>query len=148
MSDWYELIGQSVVKMDGDVLECAMRFEQMERRVASTVLFDMCTVSTIFLGLDYGWGGGPPMVFETMAFWGDEGGYEQERCSTWLQAQEQHARMCADAVRPRSVLAYVYRNFRSYCDRASRNLGRRWREVCGIELTDSEKMLDRLLEEE
>lgn len=48
-------------------------------------------VSTIFLGLDHQFGGGRPLLFETMIFGGDHDGF-QERCSTWDQAEEMHER--------------------------------------------------------
>lgn len=51
-------------------------------------------VSTVFLGLDHGWGGGPPLVFETMVFGGALAD-ECERCSTYTEAEEMHARWVA-----------------------------------------------------
>ena len=141
MSDYYELIGQTAVPV-GDVLEWARKFEDMDRRVAYMRVLGMCRVSTVFLGLDHGFGRSRPILFETMAFWHGEGGYEQERCSTWLEAQEQHARMCADVARPGSVLAYVGRRLSDWWFQAKRDLSRRWREMRGIELTDHEKQLD------
>lgn len=57
-------------------------------------------VSTVFLGTNYQWGDGPPLVFETYVFrrkpdgevdmceaWG-------KRCSTYDQAEDQHRRGC------------------------------------------------------
>ena len=141
MIDYYELIGQTPVPV-ADVLEWASRFEEMDRRVAQTRLFGICYVSTVFLGLDHGCGYGRPILFETMAFWSGEGGYEQERCSTWLEAQEQHARMCTEVARPGSVLLYVGRCLSDWWYQAKRDLSRRWREMRGVELTDYEKRLD------
>lgn len=37
------------------------------KRVASTTVNGVW-VSTVWLGLDHGWGSGPPIIFETMAF--------------------------------------------------------------------------------
>jgi hypothetical protein len=128
MSDYYELIGQTAVPV-GDVLDWARKFETMD-------------VSTVFLGLDYSRGGGPPLLFETMAFWHGAHGYEQERCSSWLQAQEQHARMCAEVALPGSVILYIGRCFQDWRYRAGRDLGRRWRELRGVELSDDDKLLD------
>ena len=140
MSDYYELIGQTVVPVSG-VLEWARTFEAADRRVAHTRVLGMCDVSTVFLGLDHSWGHGPPLLFETMAFWHGEHGYEQERCSTWLQAQEQHARMCADVARPGSVLLYIGRCVAESWDHAKRDLRDRWRELRGVELTWMEKTM-------
>jgi hypothetical protein len=141
MSDWYELIGQTPVLIQGDFLEAALKFETMDCRVAETTLFGMCRVSTIFLSLDHSWNGGPPLLFETMAFWHGEHGYEQERCATWLQAQEQHARMCAEVVRPAAVAAYIGRQIADRWYQAKTDLGRRWREIRGIEPTEMEKTM-------
>ena len=142
MSDYYELIGQTPVRIQGDVLEWARKFETMDRRVAHTRVLGRCDVSTVFLALDHSFFQGPPLLFETMAFWQGEGGYEQERCSTWLQAQEQHARMCAEVAQPGSVLLYIGRCFQDRWYQAKRDLGRRWRELRGVELSDHDKLLD------
>jgi hypothetical protein len=48
-------------------------------------------VSTVFLGIDHAFLGGPPMLFETMIF-GGPNDQTQERCSTWKQAEAMHAR--------------------------------------------------------
>jgi hypothetical protein len=140
MSDYYELIGQTAVPVD-DVLEWARKLEETDRRVAHTTVLGMCHVSTVFLGLDYAFGGGPPLLFETMAFWPGRKGYEQTRCSTWLQAQDQHARMCAEVARSAAVLAYIGRCFSDSWDHAKSDLRDRWRELRGIELTGIEKTM-------
>ena len=51
---------------------------------------DGIMVSTVFLGLDHQYGDGPPLLFETMIFGGIHDEF-CERCSTWAQAEEQHA---------------------------------------------------------
>lgn len=66
------------------------------RRVAQSGEKDKLWVSTVFLGLDHAWGGGPPMIFETMIF-GGEHDQDQERCSTWEEAEAMHRRMCEKA---------------------------------------------------
>lgn len=65
-----------------------------KRRVARTELPDGGpVVSTVFLGLDYSFRSGPPLIFETMAF-GEDGDEEGcERTSTWDQAEAAHAAM-------------------------------------------------------
>jgi len=50
-----------------DVLIWAAWFETADRRVALTDV-GPGYVSTVFLGLDHGWGGGPPLLWETMIF--------------------------------------------------------------------------------
>ena len=47
-------------------------------------------VSTVFLGLDYSYGDGPPLIFETMIFGGDYGQH-QWRYSTYDEAEAGHA---------------------------------------------------------
>ena len=142
MSDYYELIGQTVVPVNGGALEWARTFEAADRRVAHTTVLGMCRVSTVFLGLDHGYGRGRPLLFETMAFWRGEGGAEQERCSTWLEAQAQHASMCEQVALPGSVLLYIGRCFQDRWYQAKRDLGRRWREMRGVELSENDKLLD------
>ena len=69
--------------------EWAEWFESAERHVAQDEV-DGVSISTVFLGLDHQFGGGPPLLFETMIFGGKHNDY-QERCSTWEQAVAQHA---------------------------------------------------------
>jgi hypothetical protein len=52
-----------------------------------------CFVSTVFLGCNYQFRPGPPILFETMVFSDGAGDVEMERCSTWLEAEAQHKRM-------------------------------------------------------
>lgn len=61
------------------------------RRVAYTQLVN-ATISTVFLALDHSFGeDGPPILFETMVF-GGELDQEQERYSTWAEAEQGHER--------------------------------------------------------
>lgn len=143
MSDQYLLIGQTPVPCD-DVLEWAREFETMDRRIAQTKVLDLCHVSTVFLGLDHSFGRGRPLLFETMAFWHDEHGEEQTRCSTWIEAEKQHAQMCRHVVRPRAVVAYIGRWFRSWWEDAAYDARRRWRDLRGIEPSEFEKLGDQI----
>lgn len=60
-------------------------------RVALDIFGDT-EVSTVFIGLDYNFCvEGPPIVFETMIFHGPLAG-EQERYSTWEEAEAGHKR--------------------------------------------------------
>ncbi len=100
-----------------DVLEWAEGFDEDARRVG----YDENSryrISTVFLGLDHRFGGeGPPLVFETMVFeklplwkswllylfprlswhyyWSQWSDIECERCSTWAEAEAQHAKWLA-----------------------------------------------------
>jgi hypothetical protein len=48
------------------------------KRVAETTLPDGTWISTVWLGLDHAWGGGPPLIFETMVRLPDGTWDEQE----------------------------------------------------------------------
>ncbi len=63
---------------------------QDRRRVASDTVDDY-DVSTVFLGLDHGYGfSKKPLLFETMIFGKEPGDGYQTRCSTWKEAEEMH----------------------------------------------------------
>lgn len=75
-----------------DLLKWARWFEKRRfRRVRVTHIGDVW-ISTVFLGLDHGWGG-VPMLFETMIFnlFDDDDDDEyQTRCTTHRQALAMH----------------------------------------------------------
>ncbi len=92
MSDYYKLDGKTPIKCVSH-LEWCKAFETSRRRVARDEI-DVCgtpvTVSTVFLGIDHGFGeGDAPILFETMVFGGplDE---EQQRYTTWDEAVQGH----------------------------------------------------------
>lgn len=91
MLEKYVLIGHEP-RLERDLLVWGQWMEFADRMVARTQVGDM-RVSTVFLGFDHSFMGGPPLLFETMIFGGhgDIDGY-QERCSTWEQAETQHAK--------------------------------------------------------
>lgn len=91
-----------------DVLTWGKYFENQKRRIVMqenlTVRSNKWSVwevkrkywiSTVFLGIDHQWGTGPPLLFETMVFTGDDEDYEDytERCSTWKEAIQQHKKV-------------------------------------------------------
>ncbi len=53
-----------------DLLKWGRWLESADRRVGETIV-EGVRVSTVFLGLDHGWGEGPPILFETMIFGGE-----------------------------------------------------------------------------
>lgn len=85
----------------------ARRNEEQDRRVALDEFEDGSRVSTVFLGLDHAFGGGPPLVFESMSFtaatkthnvFGSgereyHGSIDQRRYSTWDEAMRGHEEM-------------------------------------------------------
>ena len=72
--------------------------DRIVRRSGATVKINgrpvgIVTVSTVFIGLDHSFGGGEPVLFETMVFGGPLDG-EMDRCSTWEGAEKMHELMC------------------------------------------------------
>jgi hypothetical protein len=63
------------------------------RRVGKTTVGD-AEVSTVFLGINHEFMGGPPLWFETMVFGGDYDA-DQWRYTTWAEAEAGHARVVA-----------------------------------------------------
>jgi uncharacterized protein (DUF1684 family) len=47
---------------------CERLADESYKRIAETTLFDGTWISTVWLGLDHGFGDGPPLIFETMVF--------------------------------------------------------------------------------
>ena len=68
------------------------------------------SVSTVWLGLDHSFGGGPPLIFETMVFGLDSGNEPMDRYSTFSEAQVAHIKIVTDIVhstRGRDLGLYV-----------------------------------------
>jgi hypothetical protein len=55
---------------------------------------DSLAVSTVFLGMDHSWGGGPPVLWETMVFRDGEE-VDVQRHSSLVDAQDGHKEMVA-----------------------------------------------------
>lgn len=87
----YVLIEGQTVAVD-DLTQWAQWYELAARtgllRIAETLVGEY-RVSTVFLGLDHNFGGGPPLLFETMTFALGESG-EQWRYTTQEQALAGH----------------------------------------------------------
>lgn len=81
-------------------LEWAEWFQNRENRIVKNDQIEgNIFVSTIFLGLDHGFGcPGPPVLFETMIFGGPHHNYQDRYC-TWEQAEEGHAHALELAIR-------------------------------------------------
>jgi hypothetical protein len=77
----------------------AKEWVRTERRVAETTLSNGRYVSTVLLGIDHGWFGGDPVIFETMVFEkrkanGTLGTYlDQRRYPTLAKAKAGHVGM-------------------------------------------------------
>ena len=81
-------------KLVEDVIEWGKWFDTTECHVAETELPNGVRVSTVFLGLDYNFSGGIPILFETMIFGGKHDQY-QDRYATWDQAESGHKKALA-----------------------------------------------------
>ncbi len=88
----YTLNG-TVAVVEPDVLNFARWFEKADRSVAQTDFPDGSKLSTVFLGIDHGWGD-VPVLFETMIFGGPHH-EKQWRYSTWEEAKENHEKIVA-----------------------------------------------------
>lgn len=91
MSSYFDKQGNPL-----ELMEWARLFSQPDyRRVALTTLRDGTKISTVWLGLNHAWGGGMPLIFETMVFLKDSKGddKDQARYSTLAEAEAGHARM-------------------------------------------------------
>lgn len=93
MGMYYKLVGRSVTEASAE--EFRQMFEEDDARRIARTERDGITVSTVFLGLDHGFGySAQPVVFETLVFGGEQDG-EMERCCTFEEAEAMHARVCA-----------------------------------------------------
>lgn len=98
MSGKYILAGKTPVPCS-DLMRWGEWMEKNSRQVALSHL-STCRVSTVFLGLDHAFGGGPPILFETMVFGTIENHELDEYCvrySTWEEAEEGHKRIVESA---------------------------------------------------
>lgn len=89
MSDKYILDGHEVKECD--LMTWAKCFGTADRKVARETIGDS-DISTVFLGLDYSVGEGPPILFETLVFGGKLDG-EMDRYPTWDKAISGHNSM-------------------------------------------------------
>lgn len=96
-SMYYDRSGQPI-----GMMEWATEMEGNRRVAADEV--DGVRVSTVWLGLDHSFGGGCPLIFETMVFGGPLD-MEQDRYSTEAEAIAGHVSMLARvkaAMKPRA----------------------------------------------
>lgn len=72
-----------------DLMTWANQFELGEGRHVGDDDINDCRVSTIWLGTDYNYWGGPPLLLETMVFKNDSSIY-CKRYTTWAEAEAGH----------------------------------------------------------
>lgn len=98
MTNWYDRAGKPIdVATANDLLG-----DPKYKRVALTRVTSSSDsnieyrISTVWLGLDHNWGGGEPILFETMSFGGDEQQDESQwRWTTEAAALAGHAEIVA-----------------------------------------------------
>jgi len=91
--DYYKLNEKGEPIKCASMIEWAMWYEKNRwERVVKQTRVRGCLISTVFLGLDHNWCGGPPILWETMVF-GRNLDKECERCpGSREQAETMHAR--------------------------------------------------------
>jgi hypothetical protein len=84
-----------------DVLEWARLFESADRVLARTRVGDGSEVSTVWLGLDYSFGQGTPLIYETMIFGGPHDEYQDRHPNrdAALAGHDQAVALARDAAR-------------------------------------------------
>ena len=89
----YILVGKSKrIKKAPDLLKWAHWMQTSPNRRVAVDRVGKVVISTVFLGLDRGWGGAAPLLFETMIFGSKNADYYQERYTTYGQALKGHKR--------------------------------------------------------
>lgn len=92
MADRYHYVLDGHEPKPVDLMTWARWFEKHENRRVAKWEEGGIEVSTVFIGIDHSFGDGPPLLFETMVFGGPLAD-EQERYSTWAEAESGHAAM-------------------------------------------------------
>lgn len=91
----YGLVGHEPIALY-DIEEWGRTFESLRRDGAHIVAQEYVgptLVSTVFIGIDYNWHGGVPILFETMTF--DTASDVQDRYATWDEARAGHDKVVA-----------------------------------------------------
>lgn len=94
-TDKYILNADGSVRPEPDLLTWGRWLQTAERHIAHDHLPNDVRVSTVFLGLDHGFGSdGPPILFETMIFGGPHDQF-MDRYATRDEAIAGHAKALA-----------------------------------------------------
>jgi len=100
MAEYYKLVGKEAIPFPCfedylDFLKTQTSEERNEtRRVALTEAKNGFRISTVFMSLSHQYGAGPPLIFETMVFDGDNySDLDCDRYSTWEEAEAGHKKM-------------------------------------------------------
>ena len=87
----YWILDKNKNAVEVDVVTWAKFFDKIENRIVEKTELNSCEVSTVFLGLDHGFGYAKKLLFETMAF-GGPNDQEMFRYETWDEAVAGHAK--------------------------------------------------------
>ena len=91
---WYTLDEYLQIRT-ATVEEWGVFFNDMEqRRIAHTKVSPKVSVSTVFLGLDHSFSGGPPLLFESLVFGGKHDG-DMLRYASYADAVKGHNELVA-----------------------------------------------------
>jgi hypothetical protein len=99
---YYVLEGHETRQVDPETWAVAL--SKTDRHVADEMVGDV-RISTVFLGIDHNFGGGIPLLFETMVF-GGELDQSQDRYSTWNEAEAGH-KVWVDRVKQAELFSEV-----------------------------------------
>jgi hypothetical protein len=89
---YYRLEGETPVPIGFEEWMAWSKANPGPQRVAQDQIGKTYWVSTVFLGIDHGFGEGPPRLFETMVFRGGET-VDGARYSTWEEAEAGHRKL-------------------------------------------------------
>lgn len=100
--DMYTLVGRIAVPCLNPVAWTKWRMSSKGKRHVAKDILRGCVdgeefeieISTVFLGLDHGYGVGDPLLFETLVFGGPRH-MSGDRYSTWEEAEAGHAAFVA-----------------------------------------------------
>jgi len=93
------LDGRQVIPTES-ILEWGKCFQDSEKRIVARTEIGNITVSTVFLGVDHGWGPrSEGLVFETMVFGYDGNEHMTTRYRTWEEAENGHNKIVGEIER-------------------------------------------------
>lgn len=92
----YYLLNDDRTTKQAPMMAWARWFETADRVVEKTNIADV-EVSTVFSGMNHQYGEGPPLLFETLVFGGEQDG-DVWHYSTWNEAKVGHGRVVASVI--------------------------------------------------
>jgi len=121
MPDHYILRGRDIIPVDMWIWTDWLERDYPER-VVGYWKFKSCNVSTVFLGLDHSFGGGVPILFETLVFGGPME-HAGERYATYDEAEAGHMRYCQEVSAAEAKLHWrKLKNYRNRLEMERRHM--------------------------